>query len=174
MECTSKAPPDRWSSWEEVMHLALDQAAQAALKQEIPIGAVLLDTDGSIIGRGHNQSITQHDPTAHAEMLAIREACTVKQNYRLPNTTLIVTLEPCLMCLGAIIHARIGCIVYGADDPKTGTLRSRIKGADLPWSNHTFSVIPGILGQECSTQLSLFFKNRRREQKCKNAQTASG
>lgn len=173
MECTTKSPLDRWSSWEEVMRLALDQANLAASKQEIPIGAVLLDTDGSIIGQGHNQSITLHDPTAHAEILAIRQACSVKENYRLPDTSLVVTLEPCLMCLGAIIHARIGCIVYGADDPKTGTLRSRINGADLPWTNHTFSVVPGILGQECSFQLSAFFKNRR-EQKRKNAQTTSG
>ena len=172
MESSTKSPPDRWSSWEEVMYLALNQASLAAAKQEIPIGAVLLDRDGSIIGQGHNQSITLHDPTAHAEILAIREACNTKGNYRIPGTTLVVTLEPCLMCLGAIIHARIDCVVYGADDPKTGCLRSRIKGAVIPWSNHTFSVIPGIQGQECSSQLSLFFKKRRLEHKAKHDQIA--
>ena len=160
-----ESPPGRWTSWEEIMQLALEQADQAAEKNEIPIGAILLDTDGTVIGRGHNQSISTHDPTAHAEILALREACRKKQNYRLPETTLVVTLEPCIMCLGAIIHARIGRVVYGADDPKTGSLKSRLQGAELSWSNHTFSVIQGIDQEHCSSILSSFFKRRRLEHK---------
>ncbi len=155
------------------MHMALEEAGQAAEKNEIPIGAVLLDTDGTIIGRGHNQSISTHDPTAHAEILALREACRKKQNYRLPGTTLVVTLEPCIMCLGAIIHARIGRVVYGADDPKTGSLKSRLPGAELPWSNHSFSVISGISQEQCSCILSSFFKRRRLEHKRRRNQAAS-
>lgn len=165
MEFINESPPGNWSNWDELMDQALIQARQAGREEEIPVGAVLMDSDGTIIGQGYNQSITRHDPTAHAEILAIRRGCHNTSNYRIPGSTLIVTLEPCIMCLGAIMHARVATVVYGASDPKTGAIESRMQGADLPWSNHRFQVISGIRATTCSTLLSDFFKKRRRLKK---------
>jgi tRNA(adenine34) deaminase len=165
MEFIKESPPGSWSSWDEPMDLALLQAQHAAKKDEIPVGAVLIDNDGQILGQGYNQSITLHDPTAHAEILAIRQGCLCRKNYRIPETTLVVTLEPCLMCLGAIIHARIQRVVYGAGDPKTGAITSRMQGADIFWSNHHFEVVSGIREHECSRLLTDFFKKRRAQRK---------
>jgi tRNA(adenine34) deaminase len=171
MEFIKESPPDSRSRWDELMDLALKEAEKAAQKGEIPVGAILVDESGQIIGRGYNQSITRNDPTAHAEIQAIRQGCLYRKNYRIPGTTLVVTLEPCLMCLGAIIHARIQRVVYGASDPKTGAVTSRMQGADLSFSNHHFEVVPGIREHECSRMLTEFFKQRRTQ--IKAAATAS-
>ncbi|WP_269433414.1 tRNA adenosine(34) deaminase TadA [Desulfoplanes formicivorans] len=165
MEFIKESPPGNWSSWDTLMDAALDQARQAAQAEEIPVGAVLIDKEGLIIGQGYNQSISRHDPTAHAEILAIRQGCQNERNYRIPGSTLIVTLEPCIMCLGAIMHARISMVVFGAHDPKTGALGSRLLGNMLPWSNHAFQVVAGIRKQECSTLLTDFFRKRRQQHK---------
>jgi tRNA(adenine34) deaminase len=151
------------------MDLALDQARQGAQREEIPVGAVLIDASGQILGQGFNQSISRHDPTAHAEIMAIRQGCCNQHNYRIPGSTLIVTLEPCIMCLGAIMHARIRTVVYGTPDPKTGALGSRMQGNTLSWSNHTFRVVAGIRKQECSTLLKDFFQKRRQQHKAQHA-----
>ncbi|WP_462324813.1 tRNA adenosine(34) deaminase TadA [Desulfoplanes sp.] len=165
MESNKEAPPGCRSRWDGPMGQALMQADLAAQRGEIPVGAILFDKDGNPIGKGYNQSIALNDPTAHAEILAIREGCRKSSNYRIPGSTLVVTLEPCIMCLGAIIHARIDTVVYGADDPKTGAIASRLHGNDLPWANHCFTVIPGIMAPECSSLIKSFFKKRRQERK---------
>ena len=115
-----------------------------------------------IIGEGHNQSISQHDPSAHAEMVALRAAAQQQQNYRLPGATLYVTLEPCMMCLGAMIHARIARLVFGAFDPKTGVVCSCDALQNKPFVLHDMAVHGGVLEHECSQQLKQFFKNLRR------------
>lgn len=147
---------------EELMAMALEQARLAEAAGETPVGAVLMGPDGEILARAHNQPITRHDATAHAEILCLREAGERVGNYRLPDTVLAVTLEPCLMCVGALIHARIAGVVVGATDPKSGALFSHLDGARLPFGNHKMWVRSGVLGQECSTLLKSFFRNRRR------------
>ncbi|PIE68945.1 MAG: tRNA-specific adenosine deaminase [Deltaproteobacteria bacterium] len=143
------------------MDLAIRQARRAEQDNEVPVGAVLLDSDGTLISQGCNNVITRHDPTAHAEILAIRRGGQAKGNYRIPGSILIVTLEPCIMCLGAIIQARIATVVYGASDPKAGAIASQMHGAELPWSNHGFQVIDGIKAEQCSSLLTNFFQQRR-------------
>jgi tRNA(adenine34) deaminase len=142
------------------MRLALDLAQQAATNDEVPVGAVVVK-DGVVIGRGSNAPISMNDPTAHAEINAMREAATFLGNYRLVDCTLYVTLEPCAMCSGAIQHARIAHLVYGASDPKTGACGSVINLMNEPKLNHHTKVIGGILAEECGTLLSTFFKQRR-------------
>jgi tRNA(adenine34) deaminase len=142
------------------MRLALDLAQQAATNDEVPVGAVVVK-DGVVIGRGSNAPISMSDPTAHAEINAMREAATFLGNYRLVDCTLYVTLEPCAMCSGAIQHARIARLVYGASDPKTGACGSVINLMNEPKLNHHTKVIGGILAEECGTLLSTFFKQRR-------------
>jgi tRNA(adenine34) deaminase len=142
------------------MRLALDLAQQAATNDEVPVGAVVVK-DGVVIGRGSNAPISMSDPTAHAEINAMREAATFLGNYRLVDCTLYVTLEPCAMCSGAIQHARIAHLVYGASDPKTGACGSVINLMNEPKLNHHTKVIGGILAEECGTLLSTFFKQRR-------------
>lgn len=142
------------------MRLALDLAQQAATNDEVPVGAVVVK-DGVVIGRGSNAPISMNDPTAHAEVNAMREAATFLGNYRLVDCTLYVTLEPCAMCSGAIQHARIAHLVYGASDPKTGACGSVINLMNEPKLNHHTKVIGGILAEECGTLLSTFFKQRR-------------
>lgn len=144
----------------EFMQIALDLAQQAALAGEVPVGAIVVK-DGIIIGRGSNAPIGLHDPTAHAEIMAMREAATYLGNYRLVDCSLYVTLEPCAMCSGAMQHARIAKLVYGASDLKTGACGSVINLMAEPKLNHHTEVVSGILALECGATLSDFFKQRR-------------
>lgn len=143
------------------MRLAMAQAEQARVRGEVPVGAVLVDEQGAVIGRGSNAVIGQSDPTAHAEIVALREAALHLRNYRLPGTTLYVTLEPCAMCLGALFHARVSRVVFGAPDPKTGACGGLIDLTEPGVLNHHAAVSGGVLGDECGQTLSDFFKLRR-------------
>ncbi len=150
---------------EDWMQLAYAQAALAAAQGEIPVGAVIV-SQNQVIGAGYNAPISLHDATAHAEIVAIRAACDHVQNYRLPeNATLYVTLEPCTMCVGALIHARIKRVVFGATEPKAGSLISARKLLESGYYNHIFEYQSGCLEQQCSAQLSAFFKMRRAQKK---------
>ncbi len=142
------------------MREALALAAEGANLGEVPVGALLVQ-NGEIIGRGFNCPISRHDPSAHAEMVAIRAAAQSLENYRLPGSTLYVTLEPCSMCAGLIVHARINRVVFGATEPKAGVVQSRGQFFIQDFLNHRVLVEGGVLAQECSTMLSEFFKARR-------------
>jgi tRNA(adenine34) deaminase len=144
---------------EPFMRLALAEAARARASGEVPIGAVVV-REGGVIGRGFNQSIGRSDASAHAEIVALREAGRATANYRLPEATLYVTIEPCLMCVGAIVHARIGRVVFGAADPKGGAIRSILDPDTLPL-NHRFSVVEGVLADESRELVQEFFRSRR-------------
>ena len=143
------------------MRHALALARRAEQEGEVPVGAVLVN-NGELVGEGWNRPISGRDPTAHAEIVALRAGAQVLDNYRLAGTTLYVTLEPCVMCTGAIIHARVARLVYGADDPKTGAVKSVAGIFDMPTHNHRVSVTGGVLATECGAMLSAFFKARRR------------
>jgi len=149
---------------EDYMHLALELASQAQAAGEVPVGAVVVK-DGEIIGRGFNAPISRNDPTAHAEMMALRDAAENIGNYRLVGCEMFVTLEPCLMCAGAIMHARIARLVYGASDPKTGACGSVVDAFAEPRLNHHTGVTVGVLADECGLMLSNFFAMRRAQQK---------
>lgn len=144
----------------EFMQLALVEAQKARALGEVPVGAVLV-SDNQVIATGHNQPICNNDPSAHAEVAALRAAGQNLSNYRLPNTTLYVTLEPCMMCCGAIMHARISRVVYGAADAKTGCVHSVLNLFDNPRLNHHTMVEGGVLAEECAQVLKDFFKERR-------------
>ena len=144
---------------ESFMALCLEAAAEAAQAGEVPVGAIVV-REGVVVGRGFNQPIGSSDPTAHAEILALREAAREAGNYRLPGATLYVTVEPCLMCVGAIVHARIGTVVYGVADPKGGAVRSLLDPNTLPL-NHRFEVVEGVLADDCRHLLQDFFRERR-------------
>jgi tRNA(adenine34) deaminase len=158
------APPGVPVSGEEFMRAALDLASQARAAGEVPVGAVVV-LDGKIIGRGFNAPISRHDPSAHAEMMALRDAAQRLGNYRMVDCELFVTLEPCLMCAGAIMHARIARLVYGASDPKTGACGSVVDAFGEQRLNHHTKVSGGMLAQECGAMLSDFLRcgahNRR-------------
>ena len=154
---------------EKMMRYALDLADKAEALGEIPVGAVLVDDAENIIGEGWNLSIVQSDPTAHAEIIALRDGAKHLQNYRLLNTTLYVTLEPCTMCAGAILHSRIKRLVFGASDYKTGAVGSRFHFFDDYKMNHTLEITSGVLAEECSQKLSTFFQKRREEKKIEKA-----
>ena len=154
---------------EKMMRYALNLADKAEALGEIPVGAVLVDDIGNIIGEGWNLSIVQSDPTAHAEIIALRNGAKNIQNYRLLNTTLYVTLEPCTMCAGAILHSRIKRLVFGASDYKTGAVGSRFHFFDDYKMNHTLEITSGVLAEECSQKLSAFFQERREEKKIEKA-----
>ena len=149
------------------MQYALSLADKAEQEGEIPVGAVLVDKNGKIVGEGWNRSIILSDPTAHAEIQAIRMAGQHLQNYRLLDTTLYVTLEPCTMCAGAILHSRIGRLVFGASDYKTGAIGSRFHLFEDYKMNHFLQIRGGVMRDECSQKISAFFKKRRQEQKQK-------
>jgi tRNA(adenine34) deaminase len=144
----------------DFMREALALAAEAARAGEVPVGAVVV-RDGRIIGRGFNRPITSSDPTAHAEIVALREAATAEGNYRLPGCELYVTLEPCAMCVGAMVHARIARIVYGTRDPKTGACGSIVDLPALTAWNHHGRFEGGVLADECGALLRQFFADRR-------------
>lgn len=144
----------------DLMRAALHEANRAAQLGEVPVGAVIV-RDGAIIGRGHNQPITTHDPSAHAEICALRAAALTVNNYRLPEATLFVTLEPCAMCAGAIIQSRLKRVVFGAFDPKTGAAGSVIDLFSETALNHHTEVVGGLLKVECAAILQAFFRARR-------------
>ena len=145
---------------ENFMREALEQARQAEQAGEVPVGAVVVQ-DGEIVGRGYNAPISRHDPSAHAEMMALRDAARHLGNYRLPGCELFVTLEPCVMCVGAMFHARIARVVYGAMDPKTGAAGSVFNLFTMAQLNHHARIEGGVLADECGAMLSDFFARRR-------------
>jgi len=142
------------------MRMALDEARRAEQAGEVPVGAVVA-LEGHVIGAGGNRTITDCDPTAHAEIVALRAAAQAVRNYRLAGATLYVTIEPCAMCAGAIVQARVARLVYGADDPRAGAVRTLFGIADHPQLNHRVEVTRGVLGEECAALLQAFFAARR-------------
>lgn len=144
----------------QYMQQAIEQAMLAASAGEVPVGAVLV-RDGKVISKGFNQPISNNDPSAHAEILALRGAAQSEANYRLPGTTLYVTLEPCTMCAGAMLHARVDRVVFGASDPKTGAAGSVLNVFSEKQINHQTQVEGGIMSEECGQILRQFFKERR-------------
>ncbi len=153
-------PPDA-VDWAPLMRQALELAAVGRDLGEVPVAALLLSAQGDILARAHNSPLTLHDPTAHAEMLCLRQAAAALGNYRLEGTVLLTTLEPCLMCVGALIHARIAGLVFGARDPKSGAVLSRLNATTLDFVNHRFWIQEGVLAEECGAVLSSFFRERR-------------
>ncbi|CAI0703362.1 tRNA-specific adenosine deaminase [Serratia liquefaciens] len=154
------------------MRQALRLALRAQEEGEVPVGALLV-LDNQVIGEGWNRPIGRHDPTAHAEIMALRQGGSVLQNYRLLNATLYVTLEPCVMCAGAMVHSRIRRLVYGAADVKTGAAGSLVDILRHPGMNHQVEILSGVLAEECAVTLSNFFRMRREQQKAlKQAQRA--
>ncbi|MEA1891008.1 MAG: tRNA adenosine(34) deaminase TadA [Pseudomonadota bacterium] len=145
------------------MNKARELANKAADHDEVPVGAVLVDADNQCVGEGWNQPISTDDPTAHAEIIALRDAAKRLANYRLPDTTLYVTLEPCPMCAGAIIHARIRRVVIATPDPRTGSAGSVYNLLNSPHLNHQVDVNAGVLQHECSTLLKKFFLKKRKK-----------
>lgn len=147
------------------MQLAYEQAALAAEQGEIPVGAVIV-SQNQVIGRGYNAPISLNDPTAHAEIVALREACQNLKNYRLPEDAILyVTLEPCTMCVGALVHSRISRVVFGTNEPKAGSLVSARKLFETGYYNHVFPFDSGCMQQQCAEQLSAFFKLRREQKR---------
>lgn len=142
------------------MQQAIAQAKLGTEQGEVPVGAVLV-RDNELVAAGYNQPILSHDPSAHAEIVVLRAAGEALANYRLTDTTLYVTLEPCIMCCGAIVHARVKRLVFGAYDTRRGVAGSQFDGFGLPWLNHRVEVEGGVLEQECSTLLQAFFRERR-------------
>ncbi len=150
------------------MTRALELADKAAALGEVPVGAVVVK-DGEIIGEGWNQPILTNDPTAHAEVVALRMAAEHLSNYRLPGCTLYVTIEPCTMCVGTMVHSRIERLVYGAKEPKAGVVGSQGNLLHADYLNHSIIVSAGVLDQQCSELMSSFFKQRRLQQKAKGS-----
>ena len=142
------------------MREAQREAREALAAGEVPVGAVVV-MDGRVVGAGFNQPIGRADPTAHAEIVALRVAAREVSNYRLTRATLYVTVEPCVMCVGAIVHARVGTLVYGASEPKAGAVRSAMRALDHPALNHRVEVIEGVLDEECGQIMQDFFRDRR-------------
>ena len=142
------------------MREALRMAGEAARAGEVPVGAVVVDK-GNIIGRGWNQPIGSRDPTAHAEVVALRDAAKAAGSYRLPGATLYVTLEPCLMCVGALVHARVATLVFGATEPKAGAIESTQRAHEHAALNHRLTVVSGVLAADCGAILRQFFLERR-------------
>jgi tRNA(adenine34) deaminase len=143
------------------MHQAVDQAAKALGNGEVPVGAIVVN-NGYAIGTGFNQPVGRSDPTAHAEVIALRKAAHHVGNYRLTGATVYVTIEPCLMCAGAMVHARIGTLVFGALEPRTGVVRSRMRVFDEAFQNHRVEVVGGVLEEQCRSMIQTFFADRRK------------
>src|SRR3954451_5742774 len=146
---------------EQWMRYALNRALQAGERGEVPVGAVVV-LDGELVAEGFNEPIETNDPTAHAEIVAIRRAAAELRNYRLTGATLYVTIEPCQMCVGAMIHARIARLVYGAPEPRAGAIESAMQAHAHPALNHRMEVTRGVLDQECRSLIQAFFAERRR------------
>jgi len=147
--------------WEEWMREALLEAQKAAAAGEVPVGAIVVSAEGDILSRAHNSPVGMSDPTAHAEILALREAARRTGNYRLTGCRLVVTIEPCPMCAGAAVAARVAKIIYGAADPKAGSVTTLYNIASDPRLNHRADIVSGVLADECSKLLSDFFRERR-------------
>ena len=145
---------------EEFMGAALELAREARERGEVPVGAVLV-IDGEIMGRGFNQPVSRNDPTAHAEIVALRQAGREAGNYRLPGSTMYVTIEPCQMCVGAMVHARVARVVYGTPEPKAGAIESAMRAHEHPSLNHRLEVTGRVLENECREVIQGFFKERR-------------
>lgn len=143
------------------MKEALQEAARGFEEGEVPVGAVVVDQAGSVVARAHNQPISLNDPCAHAEILALRQAGSFYKNYRIEGATLVVTIEPCVMCIGAALHARIARLVFGALDPKSGAAGSLYNVPEDLRLNHRIEVVPGVLAEECRNLLQDFFRMRR-------------
>jgi tRNA(adenine34) deaminase len=154
-------PPGCLRSWEEMMEPALLEAFSAEQLGEVPVGAALFAPTGELLSTGHNHPVTAQDPTSHAEIAVLRKAAQLAGNYRLPGTILAVTLEPCLMCMGAMVHARIAGLVFGAFDLRTGAASSRLKCAELEFLNHRFWIVGGIAAERSGDLLRSFFRSRR-------------
>ncbi len=154
-------PPGGLPDWETLMREALTEAETARSLHEVPVGAILVSGHGDILGRGRNAPEASRDPTAHAEILALRQAGTHLGNHRLEGCVMVVTLEPCLMCLGAMVHARLAGVVYGAADPAAGAVASQLDGPELPFLNHRIWHLGGILEDACAALLRDFFRERR-------------
>jgi tRNA(adenine34) deaminase len=152
---------------EKFMRFALEEAEIAAREGDVPVGCVLVK-DGVVIARGHNHRQRMQDPTAHAEVIALREAAKVLGSFRLIGVTAYATLEPCPMCAGALVNARVPRVVYGCDDPKAGAVRTLYAIGQDPRLNHRFELVPGVLAEECSAQLSGFFERLREERKTRD------
>ena len=145
------------------MLIALDQAKIAFGSEEVPVGAVIIDSQtGKIISKAHNRVQQLQDPTAHAEIVVLRRAAQIRENYRLPRTAIYVTLESCTMCIGAMQHARVDSLIFGAKETKAGALVSHLRLADEPFYNHHVSVLGGILEKQCATLLTEFFREKRK------------
>jgi tRNA(adenine34) deaminase len=145
---------------EEFMRAALELAREARERGEVPVGAVLV-MDGEIMGRGFNQPVSRNDPTAHAEIVALRQAGRAAGNYRLPGSTMYVTIEPCQMCVGAMVHARVARVVYGTPEPKAGAIESAMRAHEHPSLNHRLEVTGRVLEDECREVIQAFFQERR-------------
>lgn len=143
------------------MKEALVEARRAYQAGEVPVGAVVVDAEGRVLAKGFNRPIKSLDPTAHAEVVALRMACAGVGNYRLSGATLFATLEPCVLCAGACLHARIDRLVFGARDPKGGAVRSLWSLLDDPRNNHRITIVEGVLAEECASLLQDFFRSRR-------------
>jgi tRNA(adenine34) deaminase len=154
--------PGEDAAW---MELALEQAELAAAAAEVPVGALVIK-NGEIIGQGHNRNLLDNDPTAHAEIVALRQAAARLGNYRLTGCTMVATIEPCSMCAGALIHARIARLVYGAADPKAGAAGSALAVINHPSLNHRMEVTAGVLAGKCSEVLQKFFRQKRQQTSC--------
>ena len=150
------------SGHERYMREALSEGKNALLAGEVPVGSVVVSADGQIVGRGFNQPIGANDPTAHAEILALRDAARFLGNYRLNGTTLYVTVEPCPMCAGALIHSRVDRLVYGTHEPKSGAVCSAMRMLDHPALNHRIEIVSGVLENECREMIQDFFGEKRR------------
>ena len=142
------------------MRLALEEAELAQREGEVPVGAVVV-CEGEVVGSGHNRNIADRDPTAHAEIVALRDAARRAGNHRLPLCSLYVTIEPCAMCAGAMVQARLARLVYGCDDPRAGAVRSLYQLADDPRLNHRAEVLGGVLARECAEKIRAFFQQKR-------------
>ena len=149
----------------EWMERALEQARLAAAAGEVPVGALVIK-DGEIIGQGHNRNLLDNDPTAHAEIVALRQAAARLGNHRLTGCTIVATIEPCSMCAGVLIHARIARLVYGASDPKAGAAGSTVEVINHPSLNHRMEVTAGVLAAKCSEILQRFFRKKRQQTSC--------
>jgi tRNA(adenine34) deaminase len=162
MTAAAACLPPGFPSWRDLMQPALDQAFAAGARGEAPAGAAVFGPDGCVLGLAGNESVAANDPTAHAEVLALRRAGAAVGNYRLTGSILVATVEPCLMCLGALVHARVAGLVFGARDPKAGAVVSRLAASELSFLNHRFWVVEGVLAAECAAAMSRFFAARRK------------
>ena len=160
-ENTTELRSEEDAAW---MEQALEQARVAAAAGEVPVGALVIK-DGQVLGRGHNRNLQEHDPTAHAEIIALRQAAAQSGNHRLAGCTMFSTIEPCSMCAGALVHARIARLVYGASDPKAGAAGSVLSVLNHPRLNHRIDITAGVLAERCSEILTSFFQARRNKTK---------